>query len=455
MELRKNTQWVLSITDVTQDGYGVGRVEDMVVFTPGCARGDVVRVQIIGVRSRYAYGKLLAVEEPSSARIPVDCPVFSKCGGCIFRHIEYAEELRLKEERVRNALRRIAKLDVELEPIVGCEQTVGYRNKAQYPVGWEKGEPVFGFYAPRSHRIVPAEGCFLQLPAFKRVLDACGRWMSENKVSAYEEQTGKGLLRHIFLRQAPATGELMICMVVNGSAENLPKRERLIQYCLDAAPQTKSIVLNRNTARTNVILGKTCETLWGDDHITDVLCGLRFSLSPLSFYQVNSRQAERLYRTAAEFAGLRSTDVLLDLYCGVGTIGLTMAGQVGRLVGVEVVPAAVEDAKRNAAQNGIKNASFFCADAGEAAVRLCKEGLAPDVVVVDPPRKGLDKAIVEAVARLSPSRMVYISCNPETLARDLVLLREKGYSCSRARPFDLFPRTAHVETVVLMSRVKE
>ncbi|MFT9056253.1 MAG: 23S rRNA (uracil(1939)-C(5))-methyltransferase RlmD [Ethanoligenens sp.] len=455
MELKKNTEWTLHITGVTQDGNGVGRADDTVVFTPGCVRGDVARIKIVGVRARYAFGKLLQVEQPSPARIPVDCPTFFQCGGCVFRHIQYAEELRIKEERVGDALRRIAKLDIVPEPIVGCEQTLGYRNKAQFPVGWQEGRPVFGFYAPRSHRIVPAENCLLQPPVFQQVLDAFGRWMLENDVSAYDEQTGKGLLRHVFLRQAPATGELMICVVANGGAGSLPNKKQLIQYCRQAAPQTRSIVLNRNTARTNVILGARCETLWGDDHITDILCGLRFSLSPLSFYQVNSRQAERLYHMAAEFADLRSTDVLLDLYCGVGTIGLSMARQVGRLIGVEVVADAVTDAKYNAAQNSITNAVFYCADAGEAAARLQKEGLVPDVVVVDPPRKGLDVAAIDAIARMSPSRLVYISCNPETLVRDLALFAERGYQCTRVRPFDLFPRTAHVETVVLMSRVEE
>lgn len=452
MALKKNTEWTLRITGVTQDGLGVGRADDMVVFTPGCACGDVARVQIVAVRARYAYGRLLAVEQPSPARVPVDCPVFSRCGGCVSRHIRYEEELRLKEERVREALRRIARLEIVPEPIVGCEQTLAYRNKAQYPVGWQDGKPVFGFYAPRSHRIVPAEDCLLQPPVFKKVLDAFRRWMLENDVSAYDERTGGGVLRHVFLRQAPATGELMVCVVANGGAGRLPNREQLIRYCLEAAPQTKSMVLNRNTARTNVILGEDCETLWGADRITDVLCGLRFSLSPLSFYQVNSRQAERLYRKAAEFANLHKTDILLDLYCGVGTIGLSMAGAVARLIGVEVVPDAVADARRNATENDIENAEFFCADAGEAAVRLQQQGLMPDVVVVDPPRKGLDATAITAVVQMAPSRVVYISCNPETLARDLALFAENTYVCTRLRPYDLFPRTAHVECCALLEK---
>lgn len=453
MNLQKNSEYTLTITGVTQDGSGVGRVEDMVVFIPGCARGDVARVKIVGVRAHYAYGKLIALEQPSPARTTVDCPAFSQCGGCVFRHIRYEEELQIKEERVRDALRRIAGLDTTApEPIVGCEETMGYRNKAQYPVTWKDGRPVFGFYAPRSHRVVPAADCLLQPPVFKQVLDAVGRWMMENTVSAYDEGTGEGLLRHLFLRQAHATGELMVCLVVNGHAGHLPQKERLIRLCRDAAPQIKSIVVNRNTARTNVIMGDNSETLWGADRITDILCGLRFSLSPLSFYQVNSRQAERLYRAAAEFSDLHRQGTLLDLYCGAGTIGLCLSKDVGRVVGVEVVADAVADAKRNAAQNGIANAEFFCADAGEAAKRLCTQGLFPDVVVVDPPRKGLDGQTVEAVARMSPKRVVYVSCNPETLARDLKSFAKRGYTCTCVRPFDLFPRTAHVEVCCLLSK---
>lgn len=453
MELKKNAEYTLQITGVTQDGHGVGRVGDMVVFTPGCVPGDVARIKVVAVRKRYAYGKLLSVEQPAPNRIPVDCPVFSKCGGCVFRHIRYEEELRIKEERVRDALRRIAHLDIEPEPIVGSEQVLGYRNKAQYPVGWQDGKPVFGFYAPRSHRIVPAEDCLLQPPVFQSILKAVGQWMTENRVTAYSEQTGEGLLRHVFLRQAPATAELMVCLVVNGVARDLPGLEQFIQLCRISAPEIKSILLNRNTERTNVILGQESETLWGSGRIMDRLCGLQFSLSPLSFYQVNSRQAERLYQAAADFAELHGTEVLLDLYCGIGAIGLSMAGQVKQLVGVEVVESAVNDARQSAKRNGINNASFFCADAGRAAVRLHREGLAPDVVVVDPPRKGLDQMTVDALVELHPSRIVYISCNPETLARDLYMLGAKGYPCVRVRPYDLFPRTAHVESVCLLQRV--
>lgn len=453
MALEKNEERTLRFTGITHDGSGVAHADDTAVFVPGCAVGDAARVRIVGVRARFAYGRLLEVKTPSPARVEADCPVFLRCGGCAFRHITYEEELRVKTARVRDALSRIGRLSIEPRPIIGCAQTLGYRNKAQYPVAWRDGRPVFGFYAPRSHRVVPAEGCLLQPPAFAPVLAALGQWMEESDVTAYDETAHRGFLRHLYLRQAPATGELMICLVANGTAAQLPDPARLIALCRQAAPQVKSIVLNQNTARTNVILGPACETLWGTERITDVLCGLSFSLSPLSFYQVNSAQAARLYEQAGRYAALDGKGLLIDLYCGAGTIGLCLAKQAGQVLGVEVVPQAVEDARQNAARNGIANAEFFCADAGEAAARLLREGRKPQAVVVDPPRKGLDAQTIDAVARMAPARVVYVSCDPETLARDLALFAQRGYACKEVQPFDLFPRTAHVETVVLMSRV--
>ncbi len=452
MSLQKNEEYTIEITGMTQDGSGVGRAEDQVVFIPGCARGDVARVHIVAVRRHLAYGRRISLEKPSPVRVPSDCPVFPQCGGCAYRHIRYEEELAVKWGRVRDALHRIGGSALEPEPIVGCDETAGYRNKAQYPVGVQDGAPVFGFYAAHSHRIVPAEACQLQPPVFRVVLKAVGQWMRENSVSAYDEKTGKGLLRHVFLRQAHATGEIMLCLVVNGNVSRLPASDRLTALAREAVPSLKSLVLNVNTARTNVILGKTCVTLWGADRITDILCGRKFTLSPMSFYQVNSVQAERLYQAAAEFSGLDGKGMLLDLYCGAGTIGLCLSTLAERVIGVESVPEAVADAKRNAELNGIRNAEFLCADTGEAAERLLECGLRPDAVVVDPPRKGLSAQTIEAVVRMAPPRVVYISCGPETLARDIALFAEKGYACTRARPYDLFPRTAHVETAALLEK---
>lgn len=455
MALVKNEERQITITGMTHDGSGVAHAEGMAVFVPGCAVGDVALVRIVQVRARLAYGRLVSLVSSSPVREAPDCPAFPRCGGCVFRHVTYEEELRAKTARVRDAFRRIGGLDLEPLPAIGSEQTLGYRNKAQYPAAWQDGAPVFGFYAPRSHRVVPAEHCLLQPPAFAHVLAAVKDWMCAANVSVYDERTGRGFLRHLYLRQAPVTGELMVCLVANGTAKEVPRPALLTARCHAAAPQLKSLVLNVNTVRTNVILGDACETVWGAPRIEDVLCGLRFSLSPQSFYQINSAQAERLYARAAAYAALDGTGLLVDLYCGAGTIGLCLAKGAGEVLGVELVPQAVEDAARNAETNGITNARFLCADAGEAAARLLREGKKPRAVVLDPPRKGLDEQTVDAVARMSPERVVYVSCDPETLARDLARFAARGYAAREAQPFDLFPRTGHVETVVLMSRVKE
>ena len=451
MKLKKNDELSLDITGVTQEGSGVGRIEGMVIFVPGCVTGDKVQVRIVGIRTHFAYGKLLCIKTPSPARISIDCSVFPRCGGCAFRHIDYSEELRIKEKRVSDALQHIAGLSVQLAPIMGCQKQNCYRNKAQLPVGKNKdGQVIFGFYASRSHRIVSIDDCLLQPPVFKKIMQAFRQWIKRADVSIYNEQTGKGLLRHIFLRQASTTGELMACAVINGST--LPQVDDLIQLCKDASPQLTSLVLNQNKARTNVILGDRCQTIWGKDKITDILCELKLSLQPHSFYQVNSPQAALLYQEAMRIADLKPTDTLLDLYCGIGTIGLCMAKRVKQVIGVEVVAAAVADAKENAEQNHIPNAVFYQADAGDAADRLMQEGTKVDVVVVDPPRKGLQLQTIKTIARMVPSRVIYISCNPETLARDLVIFSQNGYKCTYVRPFDLFPRTAHVETCVLLSK---
>jgi 23S rRNA (uracil1939-C5)-methyltransferase len=451
MGIVKNQVIEIDITGITHDGSGVGRFEGMAVFTPGCAQGDRIRAGIISVKKDYAFGRLLEILKPSQARIEIDCPVFFKCGGCAFRHIDYKEELKLKYNMVRDTLAKIAHIDILPEPIVGSQIVNGYRNKAQYPVGYDGGEVNIGFYAPRSHRIVAAQGCLLQPPVFLDVIEAFKGWIEKAGITIYDEQSGKGLLRHIFIRQAQATGELMACAVINGGA--LPEQELLVGLLRRAAAQLTSVVYNINRENTNVIMGQRCVTVWGSERITDILGGKRFEISPLSFYQVNSRQAEGLYAAAAEFAGLDGGGLLLDLYCGAGTIGLFMADRAARVIGVEAVPAAVEDARRNAALNSIDNAEFICGNAQEASVRLAAQGLKPYVVVVDPPRKGLSAGTINAVAAMSPQRIVYVSCDPATLARDLAIFEQRGYRCMRVKPFDMFPRTAHVECCALLERV--
>lgn len=448
-QLQKNDRIPLRITGVTAEGSGVGHYEGLAVFVANAAQGDTITAHIIKVKKNYAVARIHQVLTPSPDRIQPDCPVFQQCGGCAWRHITYESECRLKEQRVTDALSRIGHLAITPRPILAAEETDGYRNKAQFPVGGTARELQIGFFAPRSHRIVDCRACRLQPPAFEGALRAFARWVAENDVSIYNEETGQGLLRHIYLRQAQMTGEVMACAVVNGS--EIPAPELLAGELLREMPGIKSLILNQNTARTNVVLGPKCKTLWGEDGIVDELCGLRFFLSPLSFYQVNRAQAERLYQKAAEYAALTGAETLLDLYCGTGTIGLTMAGKAKQVIGVEVVPEAVEDARRNAARNGITNARFLCGDAAMAARQLAGEGVQPDVIVIDPPRKGCDEQLIGTIAELAPRRVVYVSCDPATLARDLKQFAELGYETREATPVDLFPRTGHVECVVLLS----
>lgn len=453
MPIQKNDEIEISVTGTTHDGSGVGRIEGMVVFIPGCAQGDRVRVKIIGMKKSMAYGKLLEVLEPSAHRIAVDCPVFSRCGGCVFRHISYAEELRIKSERVSDALRKIAHLENSPEEILGASESEidAYRNKAQYPVGLDPmGNPQIGFYAPHSHRIVDYGCCALQAPVFSDALAVFREWICKYKIPVYDETTREGILRHIYLRRAPSTGEMMACAVIN--AEELPFAQALVDGLIRNVPGVVGVLVNINRAATNVILGPECRTLWGRDRIVDVLCGVRFEISPLSFYQVNSSQAARLYALAADYATPAPGDTLLDLYCGAGTIGLTMASRVRRVIGVEIVPQAVEDAKRNAKLNNIENADFFCMDAQQATADFARQGLRPDIILVDPPRKGCSVDTLQAIVTMAPEKVVYVSCDPATLARDLAILSQSGYRCGKIRPVDLFPRTPHVECCCLLER---
>lgn len=458
MPLTKNQIIELEITAMSAEGNGIGRYTEeegdsgLVVFVPRTAVGDRITCQILKVQKSYAYGRIQELLLRSPQRMVDEgaaCSVFGKCGGCVFRHVTYEAELQYKWQRVADALSRIGGLTLTPEPIVGGESSDHYRNKAQYPVAAGEHRLLVGFYAARSHRLVEQRDCRLQPAVFREILDIVVRWAKKAGVTAFDEQTKTGLLRHIYIRQAEATGQLMVCLVCTSG--KLPQPE-LLTAALRQVDGMTSIVVNLNRADTNVILGDSEFPLWGEPYIVDELCGLRFRLSPRSFYQVNRRQAERLYALAAEAAGLTGAETLLDLYCGTGTIGLTMAEKAKTLIGVEVVEQAVEDARRNAEDNGIQNARFLCADAGEAAAQLRREGVRPNVVILDPPRKGCDPEVIGTVADMAPSRAVYVSCDPATLARDLKLFAERGYAAVRATPVDMFPRTAHVETVVLLSR---
>lgn len=450
--IKKNEIYETKIIDYTTEGSGVCKIDGMTVFVPSTAVGDRAEVRILKTAKSYAFGKVEKMLEPSKDRIQSDCPVSEKCGGCLFRHITYQAELEFKQKRVYDALTRIGGLPGEIiGRIVGAENSNNYRNKAQLPVAYDKdGKLCVGFFAPRSHRVIPMNGCMLQSSSFSKAAEVFLSWAEKNKIPPYDESMHKGVLRHLYLRYAEKTDQLMVCVVAN--ADELRHEKDLVAALCSELPNLQTVVLNINKDKTNVITGKTCRTLYGDGYITDELCGLKFRISPLSFYQVNRDQAERLYGIAAGYADLRPDETLLDLYCGTGTIGLSMADKVKKLIGVEIIPQAVEDAGRNALENNIYNAEFICADAGKAAIDLHRRGITPDCIVIDPPRKGCDKELITTIVQMSPERIVYVSCDPATLARDLAIFNTQGYTTLKATPVDLFPRTGHVECVVLMTK---
>ena len=455
MPLQKNQILTLRVERLSSDGSGVAHSADgEAVFVPGTAPGDEARVRIVKDCGRYAFGILDELLTPSPDRIPVDCPVAGPCGGCSLRHLDYAAELRAKQESVLDAFRRIGGLEVPVLDILPSPDVDRYRNKVQFPVGIDKnGVPCIGFYAGRTHRIVPCPDCKLQPSVLNEIGNALCAFFAQQGIRPYDEQSGKGLVRHIFLRRGAHSGQIMVCLVCTRA--KLPHAEQLCTALREQFPAISTILLNVNAKNTNVILGSENHILYGPGYIEDTLCGVPVRLGPLSFYQVNTLAAERLYGVAAQYAQLTPDDTLLDLYCGMGTIGLSMAGQCRELIGVEIVPEAIESAKANAARMGKAVAAksrFFCADAGQAATQLAAEGLHPDIVMLDPPRKGCDEATLSAVVRMAPRRVVYVSCNPATAARDAAWLEKNGYHAEKVQPVDLFPRTKHCETVVLLSK---
>ena len=457
MPLQKNQILTLRIERLSSDGSGVAHSADgEAVFVPGTAPGDEARVRIVKDCGRYAFGILDELLTPSPDRIPVDCPVAGPCGGCSLRHLDYAAELRAKQESVLDAFRRIGGLEVPVLDILPSPDADRYRNKVQFPVGIDKnGVPCIGFYAGRTHRIVPCPDCKLQPGVLNEIGNALCAFFAQQGIRPYDEQSGKGLVRHIFLRRGAHSGQIMVCLVCTRT--KLPHAEQLCTALRGQFPAISTILLNVNAKNTNVILGSENHILYGPGYIEDTLCGVPVRLGPLSFYQVNTLAAERLYGVAAQYAQLTPGDTLLDLYCGMGTIGLSMAEQCRELIGVEIVPEAIESAKANAARMGEAVAAksrFFCADAGQAATQLAAEGLHPDIVMLDPPRKGCDEATLSAVVRMAPRRVVYVSCNPATAARDAAWLEQNGYHAEKVQPVDLFPRTKHCECVLLMSKAQ-
>lgn len=449
MAARKNQVHPLRIEGYGSSGEGVARLDGQAVFVKGALEGELCQVQLLKVGKSAAWGKVNEVVEPSPHRQTPDCPNYPRCGGCQLRHMTYEEETEMKRRRVQDALRRIGGWDGEVEVIHGAVNPQRYRNKIQFPVA---DGPRVGFFRERSHDVIDAEDCLLQpLPA-TRLRTAFKQWMERFHIPAYDEKAHEGLIRHFYVR-VNRQGQSLCSVIANG--KKLPHTPELIEALRGAEPDLVGVVLSVNTEKTNVILGKTYKTLWGQDYLEDTLCGLAFRLSVPSFYQVNREQTEVLYGRALDFAQLTGEETVLDLYCGIGTITLCMAKKAKKALGAEVVPSAVEDARENAKRNGVENAEFFCADAGEAALELARRGIRPDVICVDPPRKGISADVIEAIVQMQPKRLVYVSCDPATLARDVKLLAERGYVLQKAEAADLFPRTRHVESVCLLENKNE
>ena len=449
--LIKNQIYEATVTDYTAEGQGIAHVEGCAVFLPNAVAGERVRLRIEHPRKTWAAGKIVEILEKSPHRVNRECPVAKLCGGCDFWHMDYEEETRLKAERVKTCLNRLGGENLTEVPILAAPTCYGYRNKAQYPVSSKKGRAYAGFFRAGTHDVVENQRCLILPEQTDNVKDTVMDYVNQYRVPAYDETTHTGLLRHIYVRRGAVSGQILVCLVCNG--EKLPKVDALIAR-LEKIPGFTTLVLSVNTKKGNAVLGDKFITLCGPGYIEDTLCGLNFRLSPRSFYQVNHHQAQRLYEAAISQAEITKNDTVLDLYCGVGTITLAMAGAAGKVIGVEVIPQAVEDARDNAKRNGIENAEFFCGDAGAAALELEKNGVKPDVVVVDPPRKGLNADTIEALHRMAPRRIVYVSCDPATLARDVALLKDRGYTLASATAADLFPRCSHVESIVCLRREK-
>ena len=452
MNYKKNDVLTVEIEDIGHDGAGIGKVDGYTLFVKDAVIGDVVEVKVMKAKKNYGYAKLLKIITPSASRVEPLCPYAKQCGGCQIQMMSYEEQLRFKENKVRNNLKRIGGFEeIPMEPILGMKNPFYYRNKAQFPVGYDKeGNLITGFYAGRTHSIINNRRCYLGVSENELVLNQVLDWMERNHISAYEEESGKGLIRHVLIRYGFTTKEVMVCLVVNGAG--IPAKEDLIEG-LRTIPGMTSITISSNTKQTNVIMGEKITLLWGQTYITDFIGNIQYQISPLSFYQVNPAQTKRLYETALEYAGLSGDETVWDLYCGIGTISLFLAQRAKQVYGVEIIPAAIEDAKRNARLNQIENAQFFVGKAEEVLPeKYEKEQIYADVIVVDPPRKGCEESVLDTMVQMEPKRIVYVSCDSATLARDLKYLCERGYEMKKVKAIDQFPQTEHVETVVLLSK---
>ena len=455
MAVKKNDVITLKVENWSSDGSGVARLDGLVVFVKGGLVGETCTVRLETVHKNAAWGRVEQVLEPSPRRVEPDCPYYPQCGGCQLRHMTYEAELEMKRQRVQDALTRIGGQTLELSTIHGAAEPERYRNKVQFPVAPGENGGRVGFFRGRTHDVIDISSCLLQKEEADAAANAVRQWMKTCQVPAYDERAHRGLIRHVYVR-TNRQGESLICLIVNDRVQGkkLPSEKSLISRLRGACAGAVGILLGSNTRKTNVILGEDYRLLWGQDYLMDTLCGLTFRLSVPSFYQVNRDQAELLYSRAVEFAGLTGKETVVDLYCGTGTISLVMAKNAGHVIGAEIVPEAIEDAKENALRNQMDNAEFICADAGQAAAELARRGVKPDVISVDPPRKGLSQEVIDAIGQMAPQRVVYVSCDPATLARDVKLLNEQGYVLQKAEAVDMFPRTMHVETVCLLSKLK-
>lgn len=444
----------MDITGLTHEGQGVGKIEGFVVFVDGVLPGENVDIKIVKQTKSYAVGRLVNINKPSENRIKPFCPVFDKCGGCAVQHMTYQAQLDFKKDTVLQNIRRIGGIqDVVVNDTIGMENPYKYRNKVQYPVGWDNGEITIGFYETRSHNIIDGSLCDIQPDESNKIRDIVRSFCKDAGIAIYDEKTGKGLLRHVMVRKGFRTNEIMVVLVING--DKLLKSDDLVKKLLEEFPDIKSIILNVNTKNTNIILGNKNICIYGQMYITDFIGSFKFEISPLSFFQVNPIQTEVLYEKALEYAGLSGNETVFDLYCGIGTISLYLSQRAKRVIGVEVVPDAISDARRNAELNGITNVEFLVGEAEKVIPDMYSQGVKADVVVVDPPRKGCDEVLLSTLVEMQPQRIVYVSCNPSTLARDLKYLTEHGFEVKEVQPVDMFPWTGHVECVVLMSRVEK
>ena len=484
--LKKDDQVTIEIEDIGTDGAGIGKADGYTLFVKDAVIGDIIKAKVIKAKKTYGYARLMEIITPSKDRVEPVCPVARQCGGCQIQQMSYSAQLKYKQKLVRDNLARIGGItDCEVLPVIGMENPFNYRNKAQYPVGRNKdGKVVIGFYAGRTHSIVDYTQCAIGAPENAQILEKIRTFINENNISVYDEQSHKGLIRHILIRTGKHTGQIMVCLIING--KTLPHADKLAD-CLKDISGMSSIMININKERTNVILGSECSVIWGNSYIEDSICGIMFRISPLSFFQVNPVQTEKLYRKALEYAELTGNETVWDLYCGIGTISLLMATKARKVYGVEIVPQAIEDAKDNALRNSLNNAEFFVGKAEEVVPRIYDEDMKraenepvdskesskensglpdsasfesamrinPDVVVVDPPRKGCDETLLDTIVKMNPKRIVYVSCDSATLARDLKYLVANGYEIARVQPVDQFAHTVHVETVVKLSLKKD